>query len=341
MIDYASTLRELGYNLRDCGAYWQTAALFRGGDNQTALRIWKNTGRWTDFVEGKSGSFEFLIKKTTGQSSIGHVIEYNLEEEIKPKALLKEEKTFSPESLRKLLPDYTYWNKRGIPTETLKQYKCGLATGGKLYQRIVFPIFRRDGKIHGFSGRKVSEENDRPKWLHYGKSADWFYPYYSVEYVQEKITEESRIFVVESIGDSLSLYRSGVENNIVAFTNKINSKLIARLIASGADICLSFNNDNEGQNRGFDGALTSLLRLIDNMDIDKIWFTPPPVNDFGKMNDSEVRHWRKNLLFDSESHKQGLQRLLEHAPKAIIPKNLEKNLDKFKKLVCNISQLVE
>lgn len=333
MIDYATTLRELGYQLRDCGAYWQTAALFRGGDNQTALRIWKNSGRWTDFVESKSGSFESLIRKTTGKSSIGHIIEYNLDEEIKPKILLKEEKTFSAESLKKLLPDYTYWNKRGIPTNVLKEYRCGLATGGKLYQRIVFPIFRRDGKIHGFSGRKVNEENDRPKWLHYGKSADWFYPYFSIDYVREKIEEENRIFVVESIGDSMSLYRSGVENNIVAFTNKINAKLIARLAATGADICLSFNNDSEGQNRGFDGALTSLLRLIDCVDITKIWFTPPKKNDFGAMNDTEVRQWRDGLIFDEEEHKNGLLKLKEYAPQAILPKCLEKNFKRFEELL--------
>lgn len=333
MIDYASTLRELGYNLRDCGSYWQTSALFRDGDNKTALRIWKNTGWWTDFVEGNSGSFEKLIRKTTGSSSLGHLIEYNLDEEIKPKILLKQEKTFSPESLKKLLPDYTYWNRRGIPTNTLKEYKCGLATGGKLYQRIVFPIFRRDGKIHGFSGRKVIEENERPKWLHYGKSADWFYPYFSVEGVREKIEEENRVFVVESIGDSMSLYRSGVENNIVAFTNKLNPKLVARLVSCGADICLSLNNDNDGQNRGFDGALISLLKLIEVMDITKIWFTPPPENDFGKMSDFEVRKWRESLVFDEQSHKEGILRLTDHLPNAILPKIMESKVGKLRKLL--------
>ena len=37
-------LLELGYNLNDRGKYWQTNAVYRNGDNRTALQIWKDTG---------------------------------------------------------------------------------------------------------------------------------------------------------------------------------------------------------------------------------------------------------------------------------------------------------
>ena len=44
------TLIDLGYQLSDRGKYWQCNAIYRDGDNRTALQIWKDTGIWKDFV---------------------------------------------------------------------------------------------------------------------------------------------------------------------------------------------------------------------------------------------------------------------------------------------------
>ena len=48
--DIKDTLISLGYKLSDRGKYWQCAAAHRGGDNQTALQIYKDTGIWKDYV---------------------------------------------------------------------------------------------------------------------------------------------------------------------------------------------------------------------------------------------------------------------------------------------------
>ena len=46
-----SILEDLGYKLSDKGSYWQSAALYRNGDNPTALQIYKDTGAWKDYVK--------------------------------------------------------------------------------------------------------------------------------------------------------------------------------------------------------------------------------------------------------------------------------------------------
>jgi hypothetical protein len=46
-----SVLEDLGYKLSDKGSYWQSSALYRNGDNQTALQIYKDTGAWKDYVK--------------------------------------------------------------------------------------------------------------------------------------------------------------------------------------------------------------------------------------------------------------------------------------------------
>ena len=60
-------LQNLGYKLKDCGAYWQTNALYRGGDNPTALQIYKDSGVWKDFVEDTMYlPIDALIEQTIG-----------------------------------------------------------------------------------------------------------------------------------------------------------------------------------------------------------------------------------------------------------------------------------
>ena len=62
---FQEILESLGYKLIDCGDHWRTQALYRDGDNKTALKIYKNTGVWMDFVENKgSKPFEALLKAT-------------------------------------------------------------------------------------------------------------------------------------------------------------------------------------------------------------------------------------------------------------------------------------
>ena len=56
--DFQGVLESIGYNLIDCGDHWRTQALYRDGDNKTAVKIYKNTGVWMDFVESR-GSLPF------------------------------------------------------------------------------------------------------------------------------------------------------------------------------------------------------------------------------------------------------------------------------------------
>jgi len=333
-MNYASVLQSLGYKLTDRGSYWQTRALFRGGDNPTAIRIYKDKGVWCDFVEsGRNYPFELLIKKTTGKKDVSEYLQ-NIHQPIRlERRLLKEEKTFSNDVLRKLLPDYDYFLKRGVTKEVQQVYQCGLATSGKLYQRIVFPVRRRDKKIHGFSGRKVLEDNDRPNWLHWGQSKDWFYPYFTIPRVEEKIKEEKVVYLVESIGDSMKMFQNGFENNLVAFTNKIGPKFISKVSVLDADIVIAFNDDSnkEGnqKDQGKKGALSSILKLIDAVDLNRIWFVKPTKNDFGEMDWQDFKEFKNKLSFSKENHLTWREEMVDFGEQ-ILPEPLKGKLKKLK-----------
>ena len=64
-VDVKSVLEELGYKLVDCGDSWRTSAIYRGGDNPTAVKVYKNTGVWTDYVHtNKSMPLAALVQRT-------------------------------------------------------------------------------------------------------------------------------------------------------------------------------------------------------------------------------------------------------------------------------------
>ena len=319
---YREILEGLGYRLKDHGAYWRTNAIYRSGDNSTALQIYKDTGVWKDYVEDSIFlPFEALLQKTMNISDLNVIKSYikssgvNIEARAKPKNLLKEEKTYPISSLEKLLPHHDFYLEKGISENVLKRFRCGLAMSGKMYQRMIFPIFRKDGRIHGFSGRKVINDDNRPKWLHVGSCSDWMYPLYSVKGIEDEIINEESVFIVESIGDCLSMYENKVKNTLVSFGLNISPKFISKLNTLPLKkIFISFNNDSNSQiNRGFEGAVKSIFKLSEVVDFKSIYFAPPSTNDFGEMSKDEMNQYvqeSKNL-----DHQKSMDKIIDIAKK--------------------------
>lgn len=322
MTDYKQILENLGYKLTDRGSFWHTNAVYRGGDNPTAVLVYKNNGVWKDFVQDTNYlPFEALLERTLNTKDklkIRELLKNKTTTDfsiIQKKNLLTQEKTYDPSCLKKLLPHFDFYIKRGITKETLQDYQCGLATGGKMYQRIVFPVFNKDGKIHGFSGRKVLDKNDSPKWLHMGKKMDWFYPYYSTTKTAYSIGESRSVFLLESIGDSLALYDAGLENNLVCFGLAISPKFISHLASLELErIYVSLNNDfDKERNRGFEGAFKVICKLAETIDFKKIYFAPPSKNDFGIMNKIEIDAFYSEAK--NTDHQLSIHRIIEFAKK--------------------------
>ena len=235
--------------------------------------------------------------------------------------------------MSKLLPHYDFYLDKGISQSTLEKFNCGLAMSNKMYQRMVFPVFRSDGKIHGFSGRKITNDK-KPKWLHVGRCSDWFYPYYSVKEIEKEILSKKTLHVVESIGDCLSLYESGIKNVLVSFGLNISPKFISKLSVMPIDkIFVSFNNDfNSERNRGFEGAIKSIFKLSDCTDFKKIYFAPPTSNDFGEMTKDEIDDYIKHCqALEHEESSSSVLSIAEEMEFRGINKAFSSNLKKYKK----------
>lgn len=289
MNEYRSSLEKLGYSLQDCGSHWRTRAIFRNGKTNTSLIIYKDSGVWRDFGgDEQAKPFTALVKETLKTEDPKALKEYlinnpNQKESFTPKEEVIEMEKIYPESyLEKLLPMKTFYEKRGVSSNTQDKFKCGYAGGGKMYRRIVFPIYDLDGQIHGFSGRSVTNDEHIPKWKHMGRKTNWIYPHHLSH---SNIEDKKEVILVESIGDCMALYEAGHDNVLMLAGLDISAKIISYLNSFDLKrIIVATNNDNsKDENTGALASIKVAAKLSSVFDLSLIKINPPVCNDFGEM----------------------------------------------------------
>ena len=230
---YRESLDKLGYPLQDCGSHWRTRAIYRNGKTNTSVIIYKDSGVWKDFGgDNQAKPFSALVQETLNTNDPKTLKEYLIDapdQQYKPKLIeekIEMEKIYPESHLDKLLPMKTFYEKRGISSKTQDKFKCGYAGGGKMYRRIVFPIYDLDNQIHGFSGRSVKDDDNIPKWKHMGRKTNWIYPHHLSH---KNIEEKEEVILVESIGDCMALYEAGYDNVLMLAGLDISAKMISYL----------------------------------------------------------------------------------------------------------------
>ena len=333
-------LTDLGYNLDDRGDYWQTNAIYRGGDNKTALQIYKNSGVWKDYVQ-ETGflPFKALVEKSCedlSQQDLDKILkglkETSLNSHSKPKTPIVFEEVYKEDDLEKLLPHYSFYNERGISDKVLEKFKGGLSTRGQMYQRFVFPIYNDYKQIIGFAGRDMINKEGRPKWKHVGKKTKWIYPLYNPNFSNSD-WHNQEILLVESIGDLLSIEQNTDRKCLVTFGLDVSPSLINGLVSiSPKSIIISLNNDQGNkENRGLNSSIKNYLKLLQFFDAEKLTICLPTKNDFGDMDEKEYNLWESKLKKIKESNQA--QEIKTKAKDLYVNKKISKNLYSKTKLI--------
>ena len=343
------SLESMGYKLKDYGSYWRACAIYRGGDNTTALKIYKNSGVWTDYAQGSTKSYPFqrlveLTLDTKESHIINKYVKFDPQNIIhaEVKERIEMEKIYPESLLDNLLPHLDFYQKKKISDATLQFYKCGYATGGQMFKRIVFPIYNQYGQIHGFSGRAPlwQKTDEFPKWKHLGKRANWVYPLYmkrnGIEEVREAIEKSRRVFIVESIGDSMALFENGYKNSLVTFGLGISSKVCSALLSLDVEkITIAYNNDATSEvNHGLVSACKAYLQLLSVFDPSKLEIRLPPRNDFSDLFLEQDCHQTFQQWLDKDiAQSDQVKAILDIAVANQFPDNL---VERAKKLVEDI-----
>ena len=289
----------MGYVLRDNGKEFRTRPIYRDSGNATSLAIKKDNGFWIDYSENIRGNFSELVKISLGLKEVSEAEQYiedkgysfKISENVKPK--LKERRIFPKEYLEELKPNHGYWTKKGISISTVTQFQGGVCKKGRMKNRYVFPVFDDKENLIGYTGRYIYKIKDKsfPKWLHYGDKAYWKYP---LHINNEIINNSSKIILVESIGDMLSLWEAGIKNVMVMFGIDININTINFLISLDPEyIIIAFNNDEHNNYVGNRASEKAKVRLLKYFDEGQIEIRLPSKNDFGDMTIKEINEWVK------------------------------------------------
>ena len=289
MNQYKQSLEKLGYPLQDCGSHWRSRAVYRNGKTNTSLIIYKDSGVWKDFGgENQAKPFSALVQETLNTNDPKVLKQYLVDnpeqyQPTKPKEeKIEMEKIYPASYLDKLLPMKTFYEKRGISSKTQDEFKCGYAGGGKMYRRIVFPIYDLDNQIHGFSGRTITDGDNIPKWKHMGRKTNWIYPHHLSH---SNIEKKEEVILVESIGDCMALYEAGYDNVLMLAGLDISAKMISYLNSFDLKriIIATNNDDSKEENTGALASIKVAAKLSSVFDLSLIKINPPVCNDFGDM----------------------------------------------------------
>jgi hypothetical protein len=291
-------LTNLGYSLKDFGREYRTKPIYRDSDNDTVLRIYKDTGFWVDFKENVSGDFTSLIKKSLKLENNEQAKvwlkekKFTFIDQVTKQPQVSEKKTFDKDLLLKLKKDHQYWIDRNVTLETIEAFQGGLASLGKMKNRYVFPIFNSKTEIIGFSGRDITNES-KIKWKHLGDKSSWCYPtFLNIE----NLKSEKQVFLIESIGDCLSLWDAGIKNTIVTFGLDVSISILNLLLKLDPDkINISFNNDSQKNNAGNQAADKAFNKLSRYFDRKQLNIVLPTKKDFGEMCLNEIKEWKNKI----------------------------------------------
>ena len=278
--------------------YLRMKAIYRNSAS-SSLSVNTKSGWFTDFVTGQSGPLIKLamitlnINEKDAKSFLRNEYFDNTVEAEDQESKIVQEKFFNSDFLSDLLPSFNFYNKRGISNETLKDFKGGVKTYGKLNNRFVFPIFEGN-KIIGLAGRDLYSNSQRPKWKILGRKSNFVYP---PDLASPEIQRTKTVILVESIGDALALYENGIKNFIVIFGLTVSKNVILFLMKSNLEkIIISTNNDADSDyNRGMEAALNIKSKLSKFFNSDTLKVKLPTRKDFGDMTKAEILEWKKQI----------------------------------------------
>jgi DNA primase len=292
-------LTDLGYKLKDHGKEYRARPLYRDSDNDTVLKIEKNSGNWFDFKQNISGDLNSLVKLTLKLDGVDEAKQWlknkNFISQVSTdveKPSIKTAKSFDINILDRLENRHDYWINRNITQETISQFKGGVAKAGKMKNRYVFPIFNLKNNIIGFSGRDVTNIS-KIKWKHLGEKSDFLYPLFLNHSI---LQEQKEIILVESIGDMLNLWQNGIKNVLVTFGTSLSLPILNQMLKLDIKkIYISLNNDSNKNMAGNIGADKIYARLKRYFDQRQLKIALPIKKDFGEMTNEEILQWKKAL----------------------------------------------
>lgn len=132
--------------------------------------------------------------------------------------------------------------------------------------RIMFPVRDYLGRVTGFSGRKLNNENNLPKYLNSPTTSvyDKSFALYGLYEAKNAIRLENTVYIVEGCTDVLSLHKAGIKNCVAVCGTSLTDSHLKRLEKYCGKAVIIFDGDNAGRHavlRSLETGLNSGLKM--------------------------------------------------------------------------------
>ncbi len=200
----------------------------------------------------------------------------------------------------------------------------------KFYDRIMFPIRSKKGKVIGFTGRVLRKDAYGPKYMNtpetpvFHKSYNLFAQYES----RQEIRKQDLAIICEGSTDVISAHQHGIKNIVAPLGTSLTTEQLEGLLPLTRNVLLFFDSDNAGQN-----ALIRSFVLVSRLDMNPFAESAEPYKDIDEM----LRKDKKK--FDSliSNKKEAFSFILA---RVILDKNLTK-LEDLNSIVKTIYPLID
>lgn len=214
--------------------------------------------------------------------------------------------------------------KEGYSLDVMREVGLiGLSQKGSMYDRfrgrVIFPICNSSGKVIAFGGRDLkggpAKYINSPESEIYKKSNEL----YGMFQARSAIVSEDKVFLVEGYMDVIGMWQSGIKNCVASSGTALTDGQIALLHRFTKNITLIYDGDPAGIKaslRGIDmllshGMNVRVLLLPDGDDPDSFARknTPEQFREYLDKNETDIIHFKVNVLKGSTDWKDPLQRV--------------------------------
>ncbi|OIJ22144.1 DNA primase [Anaerobacillus alkalidiazotrophicus] len=156
---------------------------------------------------------------------------------------------YAPDSWETLV---NFFEKRNVPLDLME--KVGLLSkrdfDGKLFDRfrnrVIFPIWNKEGKVIGFGGRVLG--NEQPKYLNSADSIIFNKStiVYGLHIARPEMRKKNEAVLFEGYVDVISAWQAGVKNGVATLGTALTNEQ-AKLIRRNAEtVIICYDSDNAG-----------------------------------------------------------------------------------------------
>ena len=165
-------------------------------------------------------------------------------------------------NLKEVFSDYEN-NPNLLLVGLVKKSESGNKVFDRFRNRIIFPIFSKNGEVIAFGGRTIVDDSNSPKYLN-SPETDLFikskelYGYFDA---QRFIAKSQLVIVVEGYFDVISMHQAGFKNTVGTLGTALSSSHFLQLERIGREIIFMFDGDAAGKRAAWRAAQVVLANL--------------------------------------------------------------------------------